>query len=42
MEHTPDSGQQRITRPIALRTHGQPHGLLTRLVSPAGIGELRA
>ncbi|MCF7695826.1 MULTISPECIES: DoxX family membrane protein [Mycetohabitans] len=40
MEHAPDSVRQRATRTIALRTHGQPHGPLTRRVSPAGIGEL--
>src|ERR1700755_1108456 len=40
VEHDRDSVQQLIARPIALRTRGQPHGPVTRVVNPADIGKL--
>lgn len=34
------SGPARANRPIALRTRGRSHGVVTRLVSPGNIGEV--
>ncbi|MGY6125380.1 pirin family protein [Paraburkholderia strydomiana] len=40
MELATDNVQQQAARPIAVRTRGRTHGPVTRVVSPAEIGEL--